>query len=188
MIPNHLILCCLLLLLSSIFPSIGVFSNELALCKRWPRNWSYSFSISPSNEYSGLISFRIDGFDLLAVQGTGKVWDVLIMLSLGYHKVERRESNSFWRPIFLKFLLIWKFFQYCGWTRGTGGSEQTPLYCSSESRCRRTCVNKGIPYRITGIGEKLYRNALHMLKIQSPKIMVTSQVLILSFKIFSLSV
>ena len=54
------------------FPSIGVFSNELALCKRWPRNWSYSLSISPSNEYSGLISFRIDWFDLLAVQGTLK--------------------------------------------------------------------------------------------------------------------
>ena len=69
---NHLILCCLLLLLPSIFPSIRVFSNESALSIRWPKYWSFSFSISPSNEYSGLISFRIDWFDPLAVQGTLK--------------------------------------------------------------------------------------------------------------------
>ena len=69
---NHLILCHLLLLLPSIFPSIRVFSNELALCIRWPEYWSFSVSISPSNEYSGLISFRIDRFDYLAVQGTLK--------------------------------------------------------------------------------------------------------------------
>ena len=66
---NHLILCCPLLLLSSIFPSIRVFSNELALPIRWRKYWSFSFSISPSSEYSRLISFRIDWFDLLAVQG-----------------------------------------------------------------------------------------------------------------------
>ena len=68
---NHLILYRPLLLLPSIFPSIRVFSNESALCIRWPKYWSFSFSISPSNEYSGLISFRIDWFDL-AVQGTLK--------------------------------------------------------------------------------------------------------------------
>ena len=68
---NHLILCHPLLL-TSIFPSISVFSNELALCIRWPKYWSFNFSISPSSEYSGLISFRIDWFDLLAVQGTLK--------------------------------------------------------------------------------------------------------------------
>ena len=67
---NHLILCHPLLLLSSIFPSIQVFSNELVLCIRWPKYWSFSFSTSPSNEYSGLISFRTDWLDLLAVQGT----------------------------------------------------------------------------------------------------------------------
>ena len=67
---NHLILCCPLLLLSSIFPSIRVFSNESALRIRWPKYWSFSFNISPSNEYSGLISFRMDWLDLLAVQGT----------------------------------------------------------------------------------------------------------------------
>ena len=67
---NHLILCPPLLLLPSIFPSIKVFSNKLAFRIRWPKYWSFSFSISPSNEYSGLISFRIDWFDLLAVQGT----------------------------------------------------------------------------------------------------------------------
>ena len=69
---NHLILCHTLLLLPSISPSIRVFSNELALHIRWPKYWSFNFSISPANEYSGLISFRIDRFDLLAVQGTLK--------------------------------------------------------------------------------------------------------------------
>ena len=69
---NSLILCRLLLLLLSIFPSRRVFSKESVLSIRWPKHWSFSFSISPSNEYSGLISFRIDCFDLLAVQGTLK--------------------------------------------------------------------------------------------------------------------
>ena len=69
---NHLILFCPLLLLPSIFPSNRVFSNELVLRNRWPKYWNFSFSISPSNEYSGLISFRIDWLDLLAVQGTLK--------------------------------------------------------------------------------------------------------------------
>ena len=69
---NHLILCCPLLLLSSIFPSIRVFSNESALCIRWPKYWSFSFSISPSSEHSGLMSFRMDWLDLLVVQGTLK--------------------------------------------------------------------------------------------------------------------
>ena len=66
---NHLILCCPLHLLPAIFPSIRIFSNEPALCTRWPKYWSFSFSISPSSEYSGLISFRIDWLDLLSVQG-----------------------------------------------------------------------------------------------------------------------
>ena len=69
---NHLILCHPLLLLPSIFPSIKIFSNESVLRIKWPKYWSFSFSTSPSNEYSGLISFRIDWFDLLAVQGTLK--------------------------------------------------------------------------------------------------------------------
>ena len=69
---NHFILCRSLLLLPSIFPSIGFFSNESAICIRWPKYQSFSFSIRPSNEYSGLISFRIDWFDLLAIQGTLK--------------------------------------------------------------------------------------------------------------------
>ena len=69
---NHLILYRPLLLRPSIFPSIRVFSNESILCIRWPKHWSFSFSISPSNEYSGLISFRMDWFDILAVQGTLK--------------------------------------------------------------------------------------------------------------------
>ena len=69
---NHLILCHLLLLLPSVFPRIRVFSSELALHIRWPKDWSFSFGISPSNEYSGLISFRIDWFDLFTVQETLK--------------------------------------------------------------------------------------------------------------------
>ena len=69
---NHLILCRPLLLLPSVFPSIRVFSNESVLRIRWPKYWSFSFSISPSNEYSGLIFFRMDWLDLLAVQGTLK--------------------------------------------------------------------------------------------------------------------
>ena len=69
---NHLILCHPLLLPSSIFPGIRVFSSESVICIRWPKYWSFSFIISPSNEYSGLISFRIDWLDLLSVQGTLK--------------------------------------------------------------------------------------------------------------------
>ena len=87
---NHLILCCPLLLLPSIFPSIRVFSNELVLHIRWPKNWSFSVSISPCNEYLGLISFRMDWLDLLAVQGTLK--------SLFQHhssKVSIRQCSAF---------------------------------------------------------------------------------------------
>ena len=72
LVTNHLILCRPLLLLASIFPSIRVFSNESALHIRWPKCWRFNFNISPSNEHPGLISFRIDGLDLLAVQGTLK--------------------------------------------------------------------------------------------------------------------
>ena len=72
MLSNHLIICHPFLLLPSIFPSMRVFSNELALCIRWPNYWNFSFSNSHSKEYSGLISFRIDWFDLLAGQGTQK--------------------------------------------------------------------------------------------------------------------
>ena len=72
MTSNHLVLCHPLLLLPSIFPSIRVFSNESALCIKWPKYWSFNFSISHSNQYSGPISFRMDWLDLLAVQGTLK--------------------------------------------------------------------------------------------------------------------
>ena len=84
---NHLILCHPLLLLPSIFPSIRVFSNESVLHIRWPKYWSFSFSISPSNEYSGLISFRIDWLDLLAVQGTLK--------SLIQNEVSQKEKHQY---------------------------------------------------------------------------------------------
>ena len=72
MLSNYLILCCPLSLLPLIFPRIRAFSNESALCKRWTKYWSFSFNISPSNEHPGLISFRMDWLDLLAVQGTLK--------------------------------------------------------------------------------------------------------------------
>ena len=87
---NHLTLCRPLLLPPSIFPSIRVFSNELVLHIRWPKNWSFSFSISPSNEYSGLISFRMDWLDLLAVQGTLK--------SLLQHHSSK--ASTLWRSAF----------------------------------------------------------------------------------------
>ena len=88
---NHLILCCPLRLLPSTFHSIKIFSNESVLCIRWPKFWSFTFSISPSNEYSGLISFRIDWLDLLAVQGTLK------------SPLQRHNSKAsvFWHSVFL---------------------------------------------------------------------------------------
>ena len=104
---NHLI-CCPLLLLPSIFPSLRVFSNEPALCFRWPKYCSFSFSISPSNEYSGLISFRMDWLDLLEVQGTLKsllqhhsskasiLWlsaFFIVQLSLGYHSKHCQQQS-----------------------------------------------------------------------------------------------
>ena len=89
MLSNHLIFCCPLLL-PSIFPSIRVFSEELALCIRWPEYWSFSFSSSSSNEYSGLISFKIDWFDLLAVQGT--------LTSLQHHS---SKASVLWHSAFM---------------------------------------------------------------------------------------
>ena len=101
---NHLILCRLLLLLPSIFPSVRVFSNELVLCIRWPKYWRFSFSVSPSSEYSGLISFGIDWFDLLAVQGTLK--------SLLQHHSSDRIASSVLRllygPILTSIQDYWK--------------------------------------------------------------------------------
>ena len=93
--PSHLILCRPLLLSPSIFPSIRVFSNESVLRIRWPKYWSFSFSISPSNEYSGLISFRMDWLDLLAVQG--------ILKSLLQHYSSK--LSVLWRSAFLIVLL-----------------------------------------------------------------------------------
>ena len=97
---SHLTLCSPLLLLSSVFPSIRVFSNESVLYIRWPKHWSFSFSISPSNEYSGLISFRMDWLDLLAVQGTLK--------SLLRHHSSKISilQNSTWFTVQLSYLYI----------------------------------------------------------------------------------
>ena len=87
---NHLILCRPLFLLPSVFPSIRVFSNESALCMRWRKSWSFSFNISPSNEHPGLISFRMDWLDLLAVQGTLKSF-------LQHHSLK---ASILWRSVF----------------------------------------------------------------------------------------
>ena len=94
---NHLILCHPLLLLPSIFPSIRVFSNWSVLCIRWPKYWSFSFTISPSNEHPGLISFRMDLLDLLAVQGTLKSLFQHIIHSLHYGTIKkfmRKDSHD----------------------------------------------------------------------------------------------
>ena len=96
---NHFILCLPLLLLPSIFPSIRVFPSELVLHIRWPKYWSFSFSISPSNEYSGLISFRIDWFDILAVQGTLKSL-------LQYHSLK---TSILWHSAFFKVQLSYLY-------------------------------------------------------------------------------
>ena len=122
MSSNHLILCCLLLLPPSVFPSIRVFTNESVLQNRWPKYWSFSFSISPSNEYPGLISFRMDWLDLLAGQGTLK--------SLLQHHSSKapilRHSTFFivhlshpymivyWKPY--KIFTLWTKYDYTGQT------------------------------------------------------------------------
>ena len=101
---NHLILYCPLFLLSSVFPNRRVFSKELALCIRWPKYWSFRFSISLSNEYSVLISFRIDWFDLLAVQGTFKCL-------LQHHTSKGsilRHSAFFYGPALISIHDYWK--------------------------------------------------------------------------------
>ena len=92
---NHLILCCPPFLLPSIFPSIRVFSNESVLQIGWPKYWSFSFSISPSNEYSGLISFKIDWLDLLAVQGTCKSFFPTLKASIQKHSKASVQKHQF---------------------------------------------------------------------------------------------
>ena len=101
---NHLILCHLLLLLPSVFPSIRVFSNKSALCIRWPKYRSFSFSISPSNEYSGLIYFRVNWFDLLAVQGTLK--------SLLQHHSSKASILSLFGPTLKSVPDYWKNYSF----------------------------------------------------------------------------
>ena len=100
---NHLILCRSLLLLPSIFPSIRVFSNELALGIRWPKYWSFSFSISSFNEYSGLISFRIDWCDLLTVQGTLKT-----PLTPQFKSINSLALRFFYSPTLTSIQDYWK--------------------------------------------------------------------------------
>ena len=118
---SHLILCHPFLLPPSVFPSIRVFSKESVLCIRWPNYWSFSFSISPSNEYSGLISFRMDRLDLLTVQGTlksllqhhrSKASVLSTQLSLWFNsRIERRFLKSF--SVILIYFLSSCFYSFC---------------------------------------------------------------------------
>ena len=104
---NHLILCCPLLFLLSVFPSIKVFSTESALFVRWPKHWSFNFSISPFSEYSGLISFRIDWFALLAVQGTlnsPSQFNSMLKLSMFYCLTLYSTVNAFSEGLSWAFL------------------------------------------------------------------------------------
>ena len=124
---HHFILCRPLLLLPSIFPSIRVFSNESALRIRWPKCWSFSFNISPSNEYSGLISFRMDWFDLLAVQGTLKrllqhhsskasvlqcLAFFMVQLSHPYMTTRKTIALSIWTLVSKMMCLLFIFFNF----------------------------------------------------------------------------
>ena len=124
---NHLILCHLFLLLPSIFPSIRVFSNESALHIRWPKDWSFSFSIGPSNEYSGLISLRMDWFYLLAVQGTLK--------SLFQH--HNMKASILWCSAFFMVQLLLPYpttGKTIAWTRWTFVSKVVSLFVNILSR------------------------------------------------------
>ena len=103
---NHLVLCHPFLLLPSIFPSIRVFPHDSALCIRWPNYWSFSFSISPSNEYSGLISFRIDWFDLPAVQETLKSLES--SPTLQFESIKSLVLNSLYSPALTCVNDYWK--------------------------------------------------------------------------------
>ena len=128
---NHLILCCPLLLPPSVFPRIRVFSSESVLRIKWPKDWSFSFSMSPSNEYSGLISFRIDWFDFLAVQGTLK--------SLLEHHVAcklRQPKNSLRKhQVFCKFRQPkkrWDKFQLWNYSKSP---EIIIIYTTESQKC-----------------------------------------------------
>ena len=138
---NHLILCCPLFLLPPIPPSIRVFSNELTLCMRWPKYWSFSFSISPSNEYAELISFKIDWLDLLEVQGTFKgflqhhsskasiLWRSALFTELCFH-----HPIIFWN-IGLMLKLKLQYFGHLMWR--TDSLEKTLMLGKTEGRRRR---------------------------------------------------
>ena len=104
---NHLILCRPLLLLPSIFPSIKIFSYESVLHVRWPKYWSFSFSISPSNEYSGLISFRIDWSDLLAVQGTKES-----SLTPQFKSINSLTLSFLYSPTLISMRDYWKHYRF----------------------------------------------------------------------------
>ena len=123
---SYLILCCPLLLLPSIFPSIKVFSNESILCIRWPKYWSFSFNISPSNEHPGLISFRMDWLDPLAVQGTLK--------SLQHHS---SKASTLQRSAFC-IVQLWRTYMTTGktiaLTRQTFVGKVMSLLCNMLSR------------------------------------------------------
>ena len=127
--PSNLLLCLPLLLLPSLFPSIRVFSNKSVLCIRWPKYWSFSFSISPSSDYSGLISFRIDWLDLLAVQGTLRsllqhhsskasvLWcSTFFIVQLSHPYMTTGKTIALTRWTFVSKVMYMLFICYLGWS------------------------------------------------------------------------
>ena len=131
---NHLILCCPLLLLPSIIPSIRVFSNESALRIRWPKYWSFSFNISPSNEHPGLISFRMYWLDLLAVQGTLLLWFLVVNLKQTYYTWLLSLGLIMFWWLGLRRTSCWRiFYEILAWS-------------SASSRMYQDCVIEAIPW------------------------------------------
>ena len=166
--PNHLILCCSHLFLPSIIPSIRVFSNESALHIRWPKYCSFSFSISPSNEYSGLTSFRMDWLDLLAVQGTLKslfqhhsskrsiiqrLAIFVVQLSHPYMTTGKTIALTRWTFVLpssgvLVCNFLFFFFLSCLWSK--------PLICVDHNKLRKILKEMGIPDHLTCLLRNLY--------------------------------
>ena len=137
---SHLILCCPLLLLPPISPSIRVFSNESTLCMRWPKYWSFSLNISPSNEHPGLVSFRMDWLDLLAVQGTRK--------SLLQHHSSKASVLYKCKMIYcyytsIKMVIFWGNLPYC--------FELNYLQLSSELSIEHIYLELWIIYNTEGV-------------------------------------
>ena len=150
---NHVILCGPFLLLPSILPSIRVFSNESALHIRWPKYWNFSFNVSPSNEYSGLISFRMDWLDLLAVQGTLKSLlqhhsskasilrhSAFFMVQVSHPYITTGKTIALTRQTFVSKVIFLLFNMLSRLIIGEGNGKHTPVLWPGKSNGRRSLV------------------------------------------------